>query len=65
MVSCRQIPRADVAELAVQSLLLPQARNRAIDAVSVKPGEGTPTKDWGALFDKMTANCDYTIQSQW
>lgn len=62
---CRQIPRADVAELAVQALVLPQARNRAVDAVSEKPEAGTvPTKDFSALYSEMTDNCDYTIQSQ-
>ncbi|HBB35091.1 MAG TPA: NAD(P)-dependent oxidoreductase [Cyanobacteria bacterium UBA8803] len=46
------IPRADVAELVVQALLEPDARNKAFDAIS-KP-EDAPnaiiTKDFAALF---------------
>lgn len=54
----RSIPRADVAELCVQSLDL--ADRRAIDCVAREPGQGEPTKDFRALFDSMTKNCSYT-----
>jgi len=54
----RSIPRADVAELCVQSLDL--AENRAIDCVARNVGEGSPTVDFKALFAGMTKNCDYS-----
>jgi len=46
------IPRADVAEVAIQALREPGARNKAFDLIS-KPEEnssGTVTKDFAALF---------------
>ena len=50
------LPRADVAEVVVQALLAPAARNKAFDVIS-KP-EGTPgavvTTDFHALFDQTT-----------
>jgi uncharacterized protein YbjT (DUF2867 family) len=50
------IPRADVAEVAVQALLEPAAHNKAFDVIS-KP-EGTPgavvTTDFQALFEQTT-----------
>ncbi|MGF1568367.1 MAG: SDR family oxidoreductase [Nodosilinea sp.] len=50
------IPRADVAEVVVQALLAPSARNKAFDVMS-KP-EGTPgavvTTDFEALFEQTT-----------
>lgn len=50
------IPRADVAEVVVQALLEPAARNKAFDVIS-KP-EGTPeavvTTDFQALFEQTT-----------
>ncbi|MFQ4140151.1 SDR family oxidoreductase [Nodosilinea sp. PGN35] len=50
------IPRADVAEVVVQALLQPAARNKAFDAIA-KP-EGTPgalvTTDFAALFAQTT-----------
>jgi len=54
----RSIPRADVAELCVQSLGLAASR-RAFDCVARAVGEGTPTTDFKALFAGMTKNCDY------
>lgn len=51
------IPRADVAEVVVQALLAPAARNKAFDVIS-KP-EGTPgavvTTDFDALFAQTTS----------
>lgn len=50
------IPRADVAELVIQALLEPTARNKAFDVIS-KP-EGIPgavvTTDFKALFQQTT-----------
>ena len=50
------IPRADVAEVVVQALRSPAARNKAFDVIS-KP-EGTPgavvTADFDALFELTT-----------
>jgi uncharacterized protein YbjT (DUF2867 family) len=50
------IPRADVAEVVVQALLEPAARNKAFDVIS-KP-EGTPgavvTTNFQALFEQTT-----------
>ncbi|WOD37924.1 SDR family oxidoreductase [Nodosilinea sp. E11] len=50
------IPRADVADVVVQALLEPAARNKAFDVIS-KP-EGNPgavvTTDFGALFEQTT-----------
>jgi uncharacterized protein YbjT (DUF2867 family) len=50
------IPRADVAEVVVQALLVPAARNKAFDVIS-KP-EGTPgavvTTDFQSLFEQTT-----------
>lgn len=51
------IPRADVAEVVVQALLEPAARNKAFDVIS-KP-EDAPgavvTSDFKSLFEKTTA----------
>ncbi|NMF86218.1 SDR family oxidoreductase [Nodosilinea sp. P-1105] len=50
------IPRADVAEIVVQALKLPAARNKAFDVIA-KP-EGTPgavvTTNFQALFEQTT-----------
>jgi uncharacterized protein YbjT (DUF2867 family) len=50
------IPRAEVAEVVVQALLAPAARNKAFDVIS-KP-EGAPgavvTTDFEALFEQTT-----------
>jgi hypothetical protein len=58
------IPREDVAELCIQSLLVPEAKNRSIDAICRPKGEGAPTTDFAALFATMSQNCDYSINSQ-
>lgn len=49
------IPRGDVAELAVQALLSPQAKNKAFDVVCKPAGDGTPTEDFDALFARTAA----------
>lgn len=51
------IPRADVAEVVVQALLEPAARNKAFDVIS-KPEdtpEATVTRDFEMLFQQTTA----------
>ncbi|KAL4420164.1 hypothetical protein ABPG77_008300 [Micractinium sp. CCAP 211/92] len=55
----RRIPRADVAEFCVQSLLLPEAENRSVDLVSKEPGDAPPTTDFAALLRDMPSNCSY------
>ncbi|KAL4428142.1 hypothetical protein ABPG75_002231 [Micractinium tetrahymenae] len=55
----RSIPRADVAELCVQCLLLPEAENRSVDLVSKEPGDAPPTTDFAALLREMPRNCSY------
>jgi uncharacterized protein YbjT (DUF2867 family) len=50
------IPRADVAEVVVQALLEPSARNKAFDVIS-KPADApkaTVTTDFVALFEQTT-----------
>eukprot|EP00798_Chlamydomonas_sp_ICE-L_P024945 gene24945-10599_t len=65
----RTIPRGDVAELCIQALLMPEAMNVALDAVSVPPeeGDGSVTTDFGALFGSLKegSTYDYSINSQW
>lgn len=61
----RSIPRDDVARLSIECLGLEAARNRAFDAITRKPGEGPVTTDFQQLLAGMTANCDYSINSQW
>lgn len=47
----RTIPRADVAEVVLQSLLLDEAINKDFDIVSLPEGQGTLTKDFEGLFN--------------
>ena len=58
----RNIGRADVAELCVQSLRIDAAKNRSIDAINdtaVPTPKGTAGIE--ALFKKFKGNCDYSI----
>jgi hypothetical protein len=66
LVQDRTIPREDVAELAVQSLMLPAALNRSFDAGSRPPGNGTNTsKNFAALLEELgLRNCDYSLNLQ-
>lgn len=62
----RRIPRADVAELCVQSLRTSAARNRSVDCVvdaEAKEGAKAPQtpEEFAALFRGMDKNCDYSI----
>eukprot|EP00638_Chattonella_subsalsa_P010948 CAMPEP_0117790734 /NCGR_PEP_ID=MMETSP0948-20121206/8441_1 /TAXON_ID=44440 /ORGANISM="Chattonella subsalsa, Strain CCMP2191" /LENGTH=298 /DNA_ID=CAMNT_0005620659 /DNA_START=158 /DNA_END=1054 /DNA_ORIENTATION=+ len=57
----RSIPRADVAEVCVQSLLVKSAINRSIDIISEEEGEGAPTTDFNSLFKSCKGNCNYSF----
>lgn len=63
----RSIPREDVAALCVACLGLPAAANRSFDVISAERpagASGQPANDAAALLTAMTANCDYSINSQ-
>lgn len=49
------IPRADVAEVCIQSLKFEEAKFKAFDIASKPEGSGTPTTDFKALFAQVTA----------
>jgi uncharacterized protein YbjT (DUF2867 family) len=49
-LGARSVPRADVAEVAVQALLCADASRRSMDLVSREEGDGAPTTDFAALF---------------
>ena len=51
----RTIPRADVAEVAVQALLHLNSKNRAFD---IATKVSTPQKTWKLFFDQ-SGNCKY------
>jgi uncharacterized protein YbjT (DUF2867 family) len=51
----RTIARADVAEMAIQALLIEEAKNKALDLASKPEGEGTPTTDFKAIFAGVTS----------
>lgn len=46
----RTIARADVAETAIQALLIEDAKGKAFDLASKPEGEGVPTTDFNAIF---------------
>jgi hypothetical protein len=49
-LGARSVPRADVAEVAVQALTCADASRRSLDLVSREEGDGAPTIDFAALF---------------
>jgi len=55
----RNIPREDVAEVCVQSLLCDGARMRAFDIIADPAGEGEATTDFEGLFASETRSYDY------
>merc|ERR1719453_1593762 len=58
----RSIPREDVAEVLVQSLLIDAYRGRSFDIRSKLEGEGEVTTDFAALLEKLEGrNCDYAL----
>eukprot|EP00882_Tetradesmus_deserticola_P002106 GHRQ01002255.1.p1 GENE.GHRQ01002255.1~~GHRQ01002255.1.p1 ORF type:complete len:282 (+),score=141.53 GHRQ01002255.1:1169-2014(+) len=61
----RNIPRADVAALAVGCIGLKEAVNRSFDVIAAPPAEGAELgNDPAALLAALQANCDYSINSQ-
>lgn len=64
----RSITRADVAELCVQSLVVPEARNRSVDCINDSDAaEGAPVatapEDYAKLFRDLSGDCDYSINA--
>lgn len=57
----RNIPRADVAELLIASLLHDSYKNRSFDARTKPVGEGSTTTDFDKLLTDMKENCDYSL----
>lgn len=49
-LGARSVPRADVAEVAVQALLHPEAACKSMDLVSMEEGTGEVTREFAALF---------------
>ncbi|KAF8069509.1 hypothetical protein HT031_001625 [Scenedesmus sp. PABB004] len=62
----RNIPRADVAALAVGCIGQPAAAKRSFDciAVPVAAGGAPPSNDPVALLGGLAGDCDYSINSQ-
>lgn len=61
----RNIPRADLAALAVGCIASTEAHNRSFDVVAVPPDGGAAlNNDPGALLSELTGNNDYSINSQ-
>ncbi|GAB4821230.1 hypothetical protein N2152v2_008276 [Parachlorella kessleri] len=50
----RTIPRADLAEVVVQTLLEEAALNKSFDIVADEEGQGKPTTEWEILFEQAT-----------
>eukprot|EP00595_Chromulina_sp_UTEXLB2642_P000796 CAMPEP_0196766720 /NCGR_PEP_ID=MMETSP1095-20130614/29232_1 /TAXON_ID=96789 ORGANISM="Chromulina nebulosa, Strain UTEXLB2642" /NCGR_SAMPLE_ID=MMETSP1095 /ASSEMBLY_ACC=CAM_ASM_000446 /LENGTH=128 /DNA_ID=CAMNT_0042130355 /DNA_START=491 /DNA_END=877 /DNA_ORIENTATION=+ len=46
----KSIPRADVAEIAVQAVLNPSSKNKSFDVATRPPGVGVTTSDWAKFF---------------
>lgn len=61
----RNIPRADVAALAVACIGLPEAMNKSFDAICAPAADGAPDGDWSAVLGQLgSSTCDYSINSQ-
>lgn len=50
------IPRGDVAEVAVQAVLCENSKNKALDIITKEPNDGKPTTDFEALFAQAGAD---------
>lgn len=50
----KSVPRADVAEVSVQALLIEEAKNKAFDLASKPEEAGSPTTDFKALFSQVS-----------
>lgn len=58
----RSIPRADVAQILIASLMYESYKNRSFDVRSKPEGEGTVTTDFDHLPSKLKGrNCDYSL----
>eukprot|EP00542_Grammatophora_oceanica_P010441 CAMPEP_0194033902 /NCGR_PEP_ID=MMETSP0009_2-20130614/6388_1 /TAXON_ID=210454 /ORGANISM="Grammatophora oceanica, Strain CCMP 410" /LENGTH=294 /DNA_ID=CAMNT_0038674633 /DNA_START=40 /DNA_END=924 /DNA_ORIENTATION=- len=59
----RTVPREDVAELMIQSLLHPVYKKRSFDLRAKPVGDGVVTTDFEALENKWLdgKNCDYSL----
>ncbi len=56
----RSIPRDDVAEVCLQSLVQEDAINRSFDIISKEPAENTvPTTNWKSWFSTNKGTCKY------
>ncbi|CAM6128635.1 unnamed protein product [Calypogeia fissa] len=51
----KAVARTDVAEVAIQALLVEEAQNKAFDLASLPEGDGSPTTDFKAFFSQATA----------
>jgi hypothetical protein len=61
----RNIPRADVAALAVACIGLPEASKRSFDVVAEPVAAGAAaSNDAKQLLAALAGNCDYSINSQ-
>jgi hypothetical protein len=61
----RNIPRADVAALAVACIGLQEASKKSFDVICAPADEGAPDGDWQAVLGQLGAKtCDYSINSQ-
>ncbi|CAM9381198.1 unnamed protein product [Chrysoparadoxa australica] len=63
----RSVPRADVAEMCVQCLHLPEAKNLAFDLASLPEGEGVVTQGdaaFAGLLGPLAGKYDYSISDQ-
>lgn len=61
----RNIPREDVATLAVGCIGLPEAAKRSFDVVAEPVASGgAANNDVKALLVELKADCDYSINSQ-
>jgi hypothetical protein len=62
----RNIPRADVAALAIGCIGLTQALNKSFDAICAPAGQGSFSGNWAEVVGQLgSASCDYSVNSQW
>ena len=61
----RNIPRADVAALAVACIGLKSAFNTSFDVICAPAEQGPQESDWAAVLDQLNSKSyDYSINSQ-
>ncbi|KAF6265324.1 isomerase [Scenedesmus sp. NREL 46B-D3] len=62
----RNIPRADVAALAVGCIGLKEAMNKSFDAICAPAGQGSFSSSWAEVVGQLAgASCNYSVNSQW